>query len=110
MDRPAASAGAYPDRRGHAEAGRAQLSCPEPPMTDGYDTLLPAASVMGHKVDVLFYVLLGLTGSVALAITVLIVAFTIRYRRGAKVDRSNPPTRLRWLEVTWIATPFAIFL
>jgi cytochrome c oxidase subunit II len=79
-------------------------------MIGAFDTLPPAASALGHKVDVLFYAVLGLTGGVALAIAVLIVAFTIRYRRGSTADRSNPPVRLRWLEVTWISTPFVLFL
>jgi cytochrome c oxidase subunit 2 len=79
-------------------------------MTDGFDTLLPAASLLGHRVDVLFLAVLAVTGCVALAIAILIVAFTIRYRAGSKADRRNPPTRLPWLEVTWITVPLAIFL
>jgi cytochrome c oxidase subunit 2 len=79
-------------------------------MSEGFDVLLPAASLLGHKVDVLFFAVLALTGLVALAIFILIIAFTIRYRRGSKVDRSNPPARIRWMEVTWITVPLAIFL
>ena len=79
-------------------------------MTESFDTMLPAASLLGHRIDVLFLVVLILTGCVASGIGILIVAFTIRYRRGSRVDRSNPLVRVRWIEVTWITVPLAIFL
>jgi cytochrome c oxidase subunit 2 len=79
-------------------------------MDEGFDTLLRSASTLGHRVDVLFLALLGITGIVALGVALLILVFTIRYRRGSAVDRSNPPSRVRWIEITWTATPLAIFL
>jgi cytochrome c oxidase subunit 2 len=69
-----------------------------------------AASLLGQRVDVLFLVMTIITGLVALAIGALLLFFSIRYRRGSQVDRSNPPAGLRWLEITWIAVPLAIFL
>ena len=72
--------------------------------------LLPAASDIAQRVDLLFFTLVALTGVVALAIITLLVVFSVRYRAGAKVDRSNPPVNLRWLEYGWTFTPLVIFL
>ncbi|MBV9191893.1 MAG: cytochrome c oxidase subunit II [Betaproteobacteria bacterium] len=71
---------------------------------------LPAASDIASSVDYLFYAMLALTGVVALAITLLIIFFAIRYRAGSDADRSNVPTSSRWLEYGWTLTPLAIFL
>jgi cytochrome c oxidase subunit 2 len=71
---------------------------------------LPAASDMAHRVDLLFYSMLALTGGVSLAIFVIMIVFAVRYRAAAAVDRRNPPTSLRWLEYGWIFTPLVIFL
>jgi cytochrome c oxidase subunit 2 len=68
------------------------------------------ASDMAARVDLLFYSLLALTGTVAIAIFVVMTVFAIRYRAGSKAPRGDPPASLRWLEIGWIATPLAIFL
>jgi cytochrome c oxidase subunit II len=72
--------------------------------------ILPAASDAAQRVDRIFFVLLAVTGVVAIAIALVIVVFCIRYRRSARVDRSNAPANKRWLEYAWTATPMAIFL
>jgi cytochrome c oxidase subunit 2 len=72
--------------------------------------LLAAASDIAARVDTLFFSLLALTGAVALAIFVVMIAFAVRYRAGSRVNRANPPTSLRWLEFSWTFTPLAIFL
>ena len=41
-------------------------------------------------------------------IFILIVSFAVRYRRGTKVDRSNPPTANFWMEVSWFGVPLVI--
>jgi len=79
-------------------------------MSAGLETPLQAASTLGTTVDVLFLTMLGVTGAVAIAVAVCIGYFTIRYRRSSGADRSNPPSRVRWVEVTWTATPLIIFL
>jgi cytochrome c oxidase subunit 2 len=79
-------------------------------MSERAGWLLPQASDVAHRVDALFFTLLGVTGAVALAIAVVIVVFCIRYRRSAIVDRSNAPTQKAWLEITWTLTPLAIFI
>lgn len=72
--------------------------------------LFSAASSLGQTVDLLFLSVLGLTTLVAGGVAVVILYFCIRYRHGSNADRSNPPARARWIEVTWTATPLAIFL
>jgi cytochrome c oxidase subunit 2 len=79
-------------------------------MSQGPGWMLPAASDVAHRVDLLFAVLLGITSLVAIAIALVIFIFCIRYRRGAAVDRSNAPASKPWLEYAWTATPMAIFL
>lgn len=78
-------------------------------MNDGFDTLVHSASTLGQEVDVLFLALLAITGIVAIGVGAVMVVFTIRYRRGSAANRSNPPARVRWIEITWTATPFVIF-
>lgn len=72
--------------------------------------LLPAASDVAHRVDHVLFALFVVTGLVAAAIALVIFFFCLRYRRGAKVDRSNAPAGKRWLEYTWTLTPLVIFL
>lgn len=76
----------------------------------GVPWLPVAASDMAERVDLLFYSMVVLTGTVAAAIFVVMTVFAIRYRAGSKADRSNPPPRKRWVELGWIFTPLAIFL
>lgn len=79
-------------------------------MSIATDAPLQSASALGHQVDVLFVALLAVTGFVAAGVAIVIIAFTIRYRKGSRADRSHPPTSVRWIEITWIATPLVIFL
>jgi len=82
----------------------------QPAVSGTAQWLLAAASDIAARVDVLFFSLLALTGAVAIAIFVLMIVFSVRYRAGSRVDRSNPPTNVRWLELGWTFTPLAIFL
>lgn len=79
-------------------------------MNSDPESALRAASTLGKQVDVLFLTLLGITAVVALGVAVAIVFFVIRYRAGSKANRGNPPARVRWIEITWTATPLGIFL
>lgn len=73
--------------------------------------LLPvAASTQAAAVDRVFLGVFLITGLVAVAVAALIVFFSIRYRRGSRADRSDPPAGYRPLEIAWIVTPFLIFL
>jgi cytochrome c oxidase subunit 2 len=73
-------------------------------------TLFPnaASSIAGHT-DALFGAMLLLCGGMALLIAVLIAWFCVRYRRGAAVDRSDPPSNARGLEIAWVVAPVLIF-
>src|SRR5439155_1083672 len=72
--------------------------------------LLPAASDVAQRIDALFFTLLGVTGTVVAAVTVLIAAFCLRYRRAAHADRSDAPANHRALEIAWTVIPLAAFL
>lgn len=76
----------------------------------GIRLLEPAASTSAHQVDVLFGVLVLLCGVVTLAITVLLVVFSIRYRAGSSANRERPPSNAHRLEVAWVFTPMLFFL
>ena len=73
--------------------------------------LLPAsASTAAGRFDTLFLAMLLLTGTVALAVAVLIVFFSVRYRKGSAADRSHAPRRGRPIEIAWTVTPLLLFL
>jgi cytochrome c oxidase subunit 2 len=66
------------------------------------------ASEMAGRVDALFIFLTLVTGLIALLVVVLIVTFSIRYRRRAPNEIGAPiPGSLR-LEILWSALPFVI--
>jgi len=79
-------------------------------MTARAEALLHSASSLGPTVDWLFLSLTGITALVAIAVAALIVFFAVRFRAGSKADRSNPPDRVRWIEITWTAAPLVIFI
>jgi cytochrome c oxidase subunit 2 len=68
-----------------------------------------AASTMAPQVDHLFIAVAALTGLVALAIAFVMLIFVVRYRRGSKADRTDPPSGAFWLEVAWTGIPLAAF-
>lgn len=71
---------------------------------------LAEASDISHRVDFLFFVLLALTGLVAIGIAFTILLFSIRYRRGSNADRSHAPANNRFVEFTWTFVPLALFI
>ncbi len=79
-------------------------------MNAGFQWMPAQASSMASRIDTLFFSLLALTGTIALAIALLIVVFAIRYRHGSNADRSNPPTTARKIELAWTVTPLLIFI
>jgi cytochrome c oxidase subunit II len=79
-------------------------------MTARAEALLHSASSLGNTVDKLFLSLTAITALVAIAVAALIVFFAVRYRAGSKADRTDPPDRVRWIEIAWTATPLVIFL
>jgi cytochrome c oxidase subunit II len=83
---------------------------PDAGLAAGFSLLAQGASTIAERTDLLFAALLILCGGMALLLATLIVVFSIRYRRGAAVDRSHAPTQARVLEATWTITPLVIFL
>lgn len=72
--------------------------------------LLPAsASDVASRFDSLALGIVLLTGVVGLAVLVLIVVFSVRYRAGSRADRSHPRARGRKLEIVWTVTPLLLF-
>ena len=74
-------------------------------------SLLPEqASTQAGPIDSLFWVLTLVTVFFTALICVAIGYFVVRYRRGAKVDRSNPPLEHAVLELFWTGIPLLICL
>ncbi len=72
--------------------------------------LPPEASSIASQVDVLFWVMVALCGAVALGVIVMLVFYSVRYRRGSAADRSGRVSRSTGVELTWTLVPFAIFV
>lgn len=72
--------------------------------------LLPVdASSIAGRVDNLMLAMTLISGVAVLAISACIIVFVVRYRHGAKVDRSAPPAGNRVLETVWIVLPVLAF-
>jgi cytochrome c oxidase subunit 2 len=67
------------------------------------------ASTIAPQVDALYFFLVGLTLVFSTLIALLIVVLAIRYRRGAKVDRT-PFHPSVWMEVSWLVLPLPLLL
>ncbi|HJV83892.1 MAG TPA: cytochrome c oxidase subunit II [Noviherbaspirillum sp.] len=70
----------------------------------------PSASTAAGRFDTLFLALFLLISFVAIAVTFLIVYFSVRYRRNSRADRTAAPARGRRLEIAWTVIPLLLFL
>ena len=69
------------------------------------------ASTTAQQVDMLFFFMVGLCGTVGLLVAFLLIYFCIRYRRRPGETGNPPETRQpRALEWFWTLTPLAIFM
>ncbi len=68
------------------------------------------ASTFARDVDNISYVLIGLTVFFTVAVMAALIFFSLRYRRGAVVDRSNPIHSSHTLELAWSVPPLIIAL
>ena len=59
------------------------------------------ASTLAPQVDLLFYALLAFSFGLGLFLTVLVVGYAVKYRRGSKADRSGEQSRNTIIEVGW---------
>jgi cytochrome c oxidase subunit 2 len=69
-----------------------------------------AASSNAGRIDMVFNILNAVTVFFSLLICICIVYLAMRYRRGAKVDRSNPPHENLPIELAWTIIPALICL
>jgi cytochrome c oxidase subunit 2 len=74
-----------------------------------------AASALAGQVDLLFLAVTIMTGTVAIGVTVLMLVFTVKYRRGHGANRVRAPGAVwrrtqRAIEVTWITIPLLLFM
>jgi cytochrome c oxidase subunit II len=68
-----------------------------------------AASTAAEPVDRLYFFLLGVSAFFSLSICVAILYFAIKYRRGARVDRTIRRQGGFWqLEIAWTVVPLAL--
>src|SRR5437667_5866628 len=68
------------------------------------------ASTSAWHVDALYLFEILVAGFFTVLIFLLIVSFAVRYRRGARVDRSQPPVVGKAVEVLWIGVPLLLEL
>jgi len=68
------------------------------------------ASTLAGEVDALYLFLVGLSAIMSALIAGTLIFFAIRYRRGTKVDRSNPPEGSLALEMIWSLIPLAVVM
>ncbi len=68
------------------------------------------ASAQARQVDLLYIYLLLLSGAITFAIFLLIIYFSVKYRRGSTAIRTNPPRGHNLLEWTWIVVPLGLAL
>jgi cytochrome c oxidase subunit II len=68
------------------------------------------ASNFAAESDALYYTLSGLTAVFTLIVFVLVIFLAVRYRRGNRVDRSNPVHHSSILEMTWSILPLILGL
>lgn len=72
---------------------------------------IPAeASSIALQSDLLNLFITVVTVIFSAGIFLAIIFFAVRYRRGTKVDRSNPPTHNTLVEIAWTAIPLGILM
>ena len=79
-------------------------------MNPAFHLFPQSASTSAAHYDTLFLALILLIGFVAFAVTLLIVYFSIRYRKDSRADRSHAPVRGRRIEIVWTVIPLLLFL
>ncbi len=77
-------------------------------MPQGLQLFPQQASTIAKHVDWLYFFLIAVTIFFATLVCVLVTFFMIRYRRGTKVDRSNPVNHSTTLELLWTGIPLVL--
>ncbi|HPK04064.1 MAG TPA: cytochrome c oxidase subunit II [Candidatus Sumerlaeota bacterium] len=68
------------------------------------------ASNIAPRTDLLFAAMLLICGGVTLAIAILIIFFSVRYRAGSAARRDRSPSTGYRLEIIWTLAPLGLFL
>lgn len=68
------------------------------------------ASTMAGKVDLLYFVLLGITAFFVLAVALPVAYFAVKYRRGSPADRTQRAGGVLGLEAGWTIFPLVLAL
>jgi cytochrome c oxidase subunit II len=68
------------------------------------------ASSLAGQHDLIFWFINAVTILFSVGIFVALIFFSVRYRRGRQVDRSNAPLHNNVIEVIWTIVPFAIVM
>ncbi|MCD6679886.1 MAG: cytochrome c oxidase subunit II [Burkholderiaceae bacterium] len=71
---------------------------------------LPEASSVAFRLDVLFWSLIALSAVVALGVSIALVWFSVKYRRGSRADRKDRHRQSLPVELTWTLVPLVVFL
>jgi cytochrome c oxidase subunit II len=71
---------------------------------------LPEASSIAFRIDAFFWSMIGLCALVALGVSVAMLSYAVRYRRGSGADRSGWHGANLGVELTWTLVPFALFV
>ena len=71
---------------------------------------MPEASTLAGQSDALFFTLVALTVFFTVGVSLALIVFALRYRRGARVDRSRPVNEHHLLEMTWSIIPLIMGL
>lgn len=66
------------------------------------------ASNFAHEVDLLYFIILGLTIFFTAGVVIAIIYLGAKYRAGSRADRSRPPHHNTKLELAWTIIPFVI--
>src|SRR6476469_5391038 len=78
-----------------------------------FDQLRPfpeQAAEIAYRVDALLFFMLIVTGSVAIGVYIVIIYFSIRYRRKSPLEGTPRIVGSTKFELFWTGTPFLVFL
>lgn len=68
------------------------------------------ASNFAGEMDALYFLLWLLTITFTVLVAIMVLVFSVRYRRGSRVDRSKPVNTHHGLELTWSIIPLLLGL
>jgi cytochrome c oxidase subunit 2 len=75
---------------------------------EGIRFLPDSASTFAGESDLLFFVLLAFSTLLGAFLTILVVGYAIKYRRGSAAPRTGRRARNAWLEAGWTGASFVV--